>query len=63
MDEKTTKDWVRKSISIKERQEEFIKEINLNLSRFVQNKLEDYMERHPDWEGTKEERGDDKGGK
>ncbi len=38
------KNMVRKNITIRPDQEEFIKKNHLNLSRFVQSKLDEYRE-------------------
>jgi post-segregation antitoxin (ccd killing protein) len=37
---------IQKSITIREDQEEYIKDIHLNLSRFVQEKLDEHKKEH-----------------
>lgn len=48
MDKKQNK-TLQKSITIREDQEEYIKDIHLNLSRFVQDKLDEHMGNNPNW--------------
>lgn len=45
---KYKKKMVRKNITIREDHEDFVYNANLNLSRFVQDRLDQYMVNHPD---------------